>query len=224
MAKHRLDNGYGGEVKLVARVQLRKAATRPTGPGWVIIPSGKHGGYHKRGADGAYDYWYPSAEHAKKAAEHHEARSTHWRAAEHKANRAGDEVKGAAANARANRHWRLKAGAERFIRRQGATPLAKGAVGGDLVELDPGSQAYDVNGRVRAARFGVGGRHFVFSHPPGRPAILTCEDTPSRVPLHAVVAGWADAMRKAKEIASDYETDRAPRHGVYRAVINGSKA
>ncbi len=65
--------------------------------------------------------------------------------------------------------------------------------------------------------FAFGACSFAFEQLPGRPAIITTRDTPSGVPLHAVVSCWTDALRKGREIAEDLLRGKSPRHGVYRA-------
>lgn len=38
-------------------------ALRPPGEGWSIIPGSKHGGWHRRRADGGWEQWYPDGRH-----------------------------------------------------------------------------------------------------------------------------------------------------------------
>lgn len=74
-------------VRKVIAAYSATAADKPPGSGWEKVPGGdpEHQGYrrpvHEKGPistrhrGSSYEYWYPSTEHAKKAADFHSGRA-----------------------------------------------------------------------------------------------------------------------------------------------------
>jgi len=58
-------------VEIVANYREAAAGAKPPGSGWKPVGKSKHGGYRRPKDSGGYEYWYPSKDHARKAAKHH---------------------------------------------------------------------------------------------------------------------------------------------------------
>lgn len=104
---------------------LKKAGPSPPGKGWQALSGSKHGGYRRRAKSGKWEYWYPSAAHAKREAESHkQAAAAGWgdfaRKQQHMAEAAHAQLTGdKAAESRA--HAALREVHERIRGRGGKT-------------------------------------------------------------------------------------------------------
>lgn len=79
------------------------AAAKPPGSGWQKTPGGHGGGMRREKKDGhGWDYWFPSAEHAAKAAEAHKKDSEENRGEEEKHNSAAYKHHTSAQDAKAD--------------------------------------------------------------------------------------------------------------------------
>lgn len=50
----------------------------PEGPGWQPVPGSAHGGYRRKDGE-HHEHWYPTADHAERDRDHHDARSKKMR-------------------------------------------------------------------------------------------------------------------------------------------------
>jgi hypothetical protein len=67
------------KIRQIIAKHTATATARPPGSGWERIEgeNDSHGGMRKKKTGGGYEYWYPSAKHAQKAAAHHENQASH---------------------------------------------------------------------------------------------------------------------------------------------------